>query len=207
MKYLFAYLFISIICFLSCQTEKKTDNVVAPSDSIDIDPSSDTAEIEDAHFFSEQRRQFIASYKEKIKIDTTIITKQKDTIRVHLDYYCLLDSAVTIPEKFVLEGGKYPFITHNFAADILVKKNDKIVFSEKITKPFFEKLLDENLIKYGVLLYPVLNGYDLNKNNLVIGFSVSIPVTDLGIAAHLVFNTDTGEVQKVDYYEMNVGNY
>ena len=77
------------------------------------------------------------------------------------------------------------FVTHNFVSDLIVITNKDTILKKHITKATFKSLLDTTLNKYATLLYPTL---DIKNDSIRIHYSISIPVTDLGIGANLEFD-------------------
>jgi len=69
------------------------------------------------------------------------------------------------------------FQTHDFISALEFRLNSKVVFNGFIKKEDFKNLLDDELRKYGVLLYPNLEVVD---NGIAIQYSISVPLSDVG---------------------------
>ena len=139
---------------------------------------------------SEERERLKKEY-DKIKVIDSTFISDKDTLHFHLKYYCLKDSNLVIP-KFYDTDNKIPkeFITHPFVADISLKNNGHTVLNKQFKAsdfaPFFEDNFGGNLKKYGSLLPFQLSKENKDKNRILLTFSYSIPVTDLGIGLYLI---------------------
>ena len=122
--------------------------------------------------------EYIKGYDKKKIIDTSYQTG-KDKFHLHLEHYCLFDSNIHEPKKYVALYGLDSFITHSFEANIILKKNGVEVLNSKIRKENFDSMpVDSSLVNYGALLYPT---FRFVNENAEIGFSISIPLTDVGV--------------------------
>jgi hypothetical protein len=139
---------------------------------------------------SEERERLKKEY-DKIKVIDSTFINDKDTLLFHLKYYCLKDSNLVIP-KFYDTEDKIPkeFITHPFVADISLTNNGHTVLNRQFKAsdfaPFFVDNFGGNFKKYGSLLPFQLTKRNKDKNRIVLTFSYSIPVTDLGISLYLI---------------------
>jgi hypothetical protein len=82
--------------------------------------------------------------------------------------------------------GKTPLaiLSHtNYANDITITINEDTIFKKTILKEDFKKILDKSLRNYAVIMSP---SFEYNKNNIKISYSISIPITDLGIGANFI---------------------
>jgi hypothetical protein len=98
-----------------------------------------------------------------------------------------MDSSIVIPKKYVGIYGLDSFVTHSFRTSIKVEEDNKRLFEGVILKANFEKYLDTTLKKYGVLLYP---GIVKSNDNIKVNYSVSIPLTDIGIGVSMIIKKE-----------------
>jgi hypothetical protein len=138
--------------------------------------------------------EYIKEYQKKVAFDTSYIVNT-DTFRVNFKHYCLMDSSIIVPKKYVEIYGLDSFVTHNFESELKVRKNDNLVFNKIIKKHQFDKYLDDNLRKYGALLYPEAS---IKNTLLEIDYSISIPLTDVGVRIEMTVNSD-GKVEIKKY--------
>jgi hypothetical protein len=120
-------------------------------------------------------------------IDSTVLLGV-DTFSIKLTHKCLHDSGVILPERYLKPYGLKEFTTHNFVSHILIKRNDSVILNRIVTKNDFDKVEEENLIKYGILVYPYIGKVDKEKRQITIAYSLSIPLTDVGQAVRAVIN-------------------
>jgi len=139
---------------------------------------------------SEEREKLKKEYDQIKVIDSTFISNN-DTLHFHLKYYCLKDSNLVIPKIYDLDD-KNPkeFVTHPFVADILLINNGHTILEKQFKAsdfdPFFEDDFGGNLKKFGSVLGFHFLKRNKDKNRIILIFSYSIPVTDLGIALYLI---------------------
>jgi hypothetical protein len=143
--------------------------------------------------YKTMRNQYILSYTNIIKTDT-MVYRLKDTLNVAFQYYCLFDSTVHINDEYIWEDNTEEFITHNFEAILRIYGNKKDDILVKLSKSTFVNILNEELLLHGVLMYPTYRGYDKINDRLGFGFSVSIPITDIGISCYCSVDPETGEI-------------
>jgi len=132
----------------------------------------------------------LKSYNKIERIDTTI-TDGNDHLRIKMEYYCLHDSALTVPKRYMSAWGKdnaNDFITNNFACKIQVLNNQDTVFNKAITRTDFNSVLEDHLKKYATLVTAKFEGYSKTKGYLIFSYSVSIPMTDVGVPASLTID-------------------
>jgi hypothetical protein len=136
----------------------------------------------------EERIRLSKTYNVIKIIDTTLMAGP-DTLHLHLKYYCIKDSDLIIPKKYVF-GEKSPkdFITHNFASDIKITQKGQIIFNKTIRKNSFDTILTEQLKNYGMLMMPYLSSSNGNKNQIVLDYSISIPASEIGTSVSLIIN-------------------
>lgn len=129
---------------------------------------------------------YVQQYNNPYVVDSSYIM-EKDTIKVSLKHYCLMDSAITIPKKYVGMYKLDSLVTHNFITLLRVEKNGKEVVNRKIQKEDFEKYLEPSLQNYAVLFSPIVKK---GESFIVLNYSISIPLTDVGIGVRSVINQD-----------------
>jgi hypothetical protein len=95
---------------------------------------------DEADSYAKARTRFVESYDKPFIQDTSFIN-DSHKYHVWLNYRCLFDRAVAIPKKFIWGNSGERFVAHNFVADIVVLKNDQVVFGRTISKDRFRKLL------------------------------------------------------------------
>lgn len=139
--------------------------------------------------FSETLQQFIELYRAPIYIDSTIKIGP-DTLQFQLKHFSLLDSIV-VPKKFNWGADNFDYGVRNFASQIRILMNDKVLVDTTVKKEEFIKLLDGNLKDYGVLLYPSYQAFDSSDQAFIVNYSVSIPCTDLGKSVTLKVRLDS----------------
>lgn len=139
-------------------------------------------------------REYEKIYQDTFKIDTQFFSNNKK-IEVEFNHYCLYDSAVTIPLKYVSYLGINEFITHNFESKFILKSNGVGIIDTTINKEFFRNSDIINLNEYGVLLYP---NFSILNDQVSIDYSLSIPLTDVGTRVSV--NCDIHKNFKINIY-------
>lgn len=117
------------------------------------------------------------SYKDTTKIDTTFLLNGIDTVTVELRHYCTYDYKINLPVRYRRMYKLSSFQTHDFISTLEFRLNSKVIFKGFIEKEDFRNLLDDELKKYGVLLYPNL---EVEDNGIAIQYSISVPLSDVG---------------------------
>jgi hypothetical protein len=108
-----------------------------------------------------------------------------------MEYYCLHDSAINVPESYMSAWGKEhvkPFIAHNFACKIVVLNSKDTIFNKVVKRGNFDKVLRDDLKKYATLAGVKFGGYNKSKQYLIFNYSISIPMTDVGVPASLTID-------------------
>lgn len=137
---------------------------------------------------TEERRRLSKSYDEIKIVDTTLING-RDSIRLHLKYFCLKDRNLVIPKTYVFDkNNPQDFITHDFASNILLIHNRDTIFNKTIRKNDFNSIIADQLIKYGTLRMPNLSASNMDKSQIVLHYSISIPATEIGASVSLIIN-------------------
>jgi hypothetical protein len=163
---------------------KTTDSLVKAKDGSQVNSNDN-----DNQELLEIVNDFKSQYNKNYRSDTNFI-KGADSFKLSFNYKCLYDNGLSIPEKYVGIYGFKTFVTHNFVADLVLYKNNNKIVNDEITKSSFAKHTDENLKKYGDLLYPSIK---IEDSVISVHFSVSIPLTDVGkgVSYNVKFNGQT----------------
>ncbi|WP_040626188.1 hypothetical protein [Mucilaginibacter paludis] len=117
------------------------------------------------------------SYKDTVKVDTTFLINRDNKMTVKLRHYCTYDNKINLPARYLKIYNLSKFQTHDFISALEVTINSRVVFKGLIKKEDFEKLLDDELKKYAVLMSPNVK---LSNNILSIQYSLSVPLSDVG---------------------------
>jgi len=179
-------IYLVLMCFFGCINHE--ENISTPSlrDST-IEKHDSTKKpiiIKSDSSLSKILTEYIKGYKDTIIVDTSFNKNDKE-IKVNFRHYCTNYSAIRIPGKYVSMYGMNEFKTHNFQSNIKISTGGKLIIDTVITKELFgDKIfLEEKL--YGVLLYP---NPHFTSNSLLIDYSISIPLTDVGVGVSLEFD-------------------
>ena len=186
-------LLIVVFTICRCNNEAANNDVVDTShlgagtidqkDSINV-PADADMEMKDII------DDYVKGYHTTLLFDSTYISNG-DTIKVDFKHYCVFDSAIIIPHKYVSIYGPERFVTHNFESALRIKNGDRIVVDTIIQKAQFDSYLDEYLRDYGILSYPEIKVKDKVLN---INYSVSIPLTEVGVRMEMKINSQ-GAIQ------------
>lgn len=162
--------------------QSDSGTIVAPQANQDL--TTDGEEID----LKKLRQEYIANYHKITTLDTSFTDKQGNQIHVQTKYYCLLDSAIHIPGHYVREDTTQGFVTHNYNHDIRIVVNNDTIFNETITKAVFDKELFPELKEYAVLFDNPYFYFDKEKQLFRFSYSISIPITDLGVGLSLLID-------------------
>jgi hypothetical protein len=178
----FSFYFI-IIPLLSCSPgSQETNTQVDSTKSVSKTDTIQQDEEEEVDF----RKEFISLYQKPVLIDTFFIDNgEKYELIFH--HFSTMDNGLMVPARYNFDTNK-DFTTHNFVSDLTVLSDKDTVFKKHITKAIFNSMLDTldtPLNKYATLLYPYL---DINNDTIQIHYSISIPVTDVGIGVDIKFD-------------------
>ena len=119
-------------------------------------------------------------------IDSTF-TIGNDIYRMHLKHFCLMDSAIKVPQSYIYMYKLDSFVTHNFVTIVSLSRNRHEIFKGRIQKKNFEKLLYPELVDYGVLRCPSMK---MTIGFLILVYSISIPLTDVGIGVKALLDSN-----------------
>jgi hypothetical protein len=132
---------------------------------------------------------YLAEYKNDHHFDTTL-TIGNDVYHIVFKHTCMFDSAVILPAKYVSLYRLQQFVTHNFTSVVSIYKNNNLAVERHITKDLFRPQAGSSLAQYGVLLYPYIK---ISENSfLKIDYSLSIPLTDVGLGVSVSFTKEGG---------------
>lgn len=178
----FPFYFI-ILTLLSCSSgSQKTNSLVDTTKPVVVADTTPQDSEEEVDF----RKEFISLYQKPVLIDTFFIDHGKK-YEVVFHHFSTMDDGLVVPAKYNFDTNK-DFTTHNFVSDLVVLSDKDTVFKKHITKAIFISFLDTldtPLNKYATLLYPRL---DIINDSIQIHYSISIPVTDVGIGVDIKFD-------------------
>ncbi|AXY74409.1 hypothetical protein D3H65_10665 [Paraflavitalea soli] len=177
---LFTLLFTGCVNAPNQASDNLLDSIENSDSVLPVKPVIDTSQ--EDHELDDIIKKYTLMYDDPIYIDSSYIIS-KDTFKITMKHYCLRDSAITVPNKYVEVYKLNNFVTHNFNTILTIKKNGVTVTEKNITKSDFENYLEENLRNYGVLLYPEVETMD---STVKINYSISIPLTDIGIGVSVM---------------------
>lgn len=120
----------------------------------------------------------LQSYRDTIKVDSTEIADNGDTISVKFRHYCSYDNKISAPQEYLDIYGISNFQTHDFISEVEFKINSRIIYKGIISKSDFSKSIPMRLKKYGVLYYtPDLS---ISGKRLSIDYNISMPLSGEG---------------------------
>jgi len=187
--------FIIIVFLTSCgqRVEKNTSsNTFIDSSTTKLDPEEENEEPDTKQL----RKEYISNYSIIEMIDTSFTDTEGKQIHVQTKYYCLFDNAIIIPKQYVWEDTTKTFTTHNYSQDIKIVIDKDTIFNKTIRKADFADKLYPELKKYAVLMFPNFS-YDKEKNLFDFGYSLTIPITDVGEGWRLLIDKK-GNISKPD---------
>ncbi|WP_461451267.1 DUF4738 domain-containing protein [Mucilaginibacter sp.] len=172
--------------------KRKTDSLIAMGDRPDSEQEGNT--------FKEVLSEKLTSYNKIQNIDTLVVD-EKDSMRVHCKFYCLHDSSLIVPKRYMWGGDKSrDFITHNFAVKIILITNRDTVLTKIFVKKDFTPELYDAIRKYATFIDFKFEGYNTKlKNKLLFESSISIPLTDVGVPVYLAIDKK-GKYEILDQY-------
>lgn len=173
MKSLFIFLFIFSF---GCSNKVQKDQAIISATSQTEDSLQQDIE---TMTFDDIYNDYSKNYYEINKLDTTILVNH-EKYKIKFDYHCLFDSSLVVPYRFYEGDLNNDFVTHNFVINIEVASASQMIFKGELLKNAFEDCITEDLNKYGALLYPYFYNYDDKTQSFIFGFSISIPLTDIG---------------------------
>ena len=130
--------------------------------------------------------EFRKLYPERYKIDYRLELATPDSVyHFFVRHYCLYDSLIIVPARYNFDTNE-AFITHNFESEILITRNGETLVKKKVTKADFQSELFSSLDSFGVMLPPTCR---VENEKLKMDYSISIPVTDVGLGVTLLVDT------------------
>lgn len=133
--------------------------------------------------YMEEMKNLLSSYDKVKVVDTTF----EGGMKLFLKYYCLKDNGIHIPKQYIYDTRVKPFTTHNFTSQMVVCKAGDTLLNQTVGKGTFDDQLSPQLQKYGCLLSPNI-GFDQERKEINISYSISIPVTDIGVSVRLIID-------------------
>jgi len=126
------------------------------------------------------RQEYIEAYNKPKFFDSSFKGVGGEQLKVHCRYFCLFDSAIIIPKRYIYEDTTKRFITHSFACEITTLSNTDTIVKRTVTKQNFAHLLPDYLQDYSVIFEPDFKGYNVKGDAFDFTTSISIPITDIG---------------------------
>ena len=168
--------FFALTCLFISSCQQVAERNIVKKDTVAV-VSADEPE-GDANVgpsLAEVRAEWIAGYNKPLVFDTSfnhLDSRYSFTLR----HFCLFDSAIVVPALYDLETDK-PFLTHHFNSALLLRKGRDTIAAFGVGAEDFRTFADSSLSAFGVLSYPSI----LVQNDTIrIGYSLSIPATDVG---------------------------
>ena len=137
-------------------------------------------------------KECIDRYTHPVIIDT-VFRIGGAPYHLRLKHYCLMDSTIHLPKDYVTPFHLDSFVTHNFVSDLSLEKEGREILRRSFVKNDFDKFLYPEEKSYGVLLCPNLR---LGGDSIQLGYSISIPLTDVGVGAYVTIDAD-GHVNRI----------
>ena len=137
--------------------------------------------------------QYIEKYTAPCIVDTSY---KVAAARYHLqvEHLCTFDTGIVVPNSYVARYKLDSFITHDFVTRIKLQKNGKKILERTVTKKDFWLEYQPEVAKYGVLFCPTIA---IQGGTTTLHYSISIPLTDVGIPAGVDINDKGGMRFKV----------
>ncbi|MBN9383837.1 MAG: hypothetical protein J0H74_23980 [Chitinophagaceae bacterium] len=126
-------------------------------------------------------QDYVKGYKNTIEVDTSFDYNGKK-LNIVFKHYCTYDSALHLPSKYVGVYGLKEFTTHNFKSTLKISSGESVIIDTVITKEIFKDRTFEEEKLYGALLYPNLS---FSEKGITIDYSISVPLTDVGVGVSL----------------------
>lgn len=144
------------------------------------------------HELDSIRNSIVASYKDTVKVDTSVISDKGDTVKVKFRHFCTYDNKVNTPQEYLDVYNLSGFQTHNFISQVEFKINSKTIYRGIVTKDDFKDQLNDRLKRYGVLRYSP--GVDISGKTITIEYGVGIPLS--GVVWGYVIEIDSTGAKK-----------
>lgn len=181
-----AFKFILIISLVinSCGNAQEKIQIARPKPDNEVITQISQKAPSSTTWFQDMKSSYIEGYNEEMRIDTILVI-ENDTISFSLDHYCSYDSTLIVPLKYLNDSNG--FITHSFSSKVEISRNNELLFDTILNKEIFRDVITKELEKYGVLRNPYFRAYEREVGVISIGYSISIPLTDIGAGANLKF--------------------
>src|ERR1700733_10806134 len=88
-------------------------------------------------------------------------------------------------------------ISNTLATKIIVINNRDTVLNKVFKKREFDKVLWDRLQQYAIIFTADYLGYDKTKGEFGLGYSITIPLTDVGVPAYITVDK-TGKYKILD---------
>ena len=181
------YLFLLVaFLFVACGAASEQDAPVVKSDSQHVDTlgrvkaTTAIANEEEGPTLQEVLDDMKDEYDRPLVVDTVFHMHGKE-LHLYVKHYCLMDSAIRIPKRYIFWDSLDSYVTHNLVTQVKLEEGDKTLLERMIRKEDFRQLLYpdySNLDSFAVLRRPNI---DLKGDIIRLGYSISIPLTDLGV--------------------------
>ena len=184
----------------SSQTKPVGDAAISENKAEKLTTTADTAERNEDESFEKVLVDLRAAYNRVERIDKTVID-DGDTLQLHETYYCLHDSSLRVPGHYMWGGADTTkdFIANTFATKIIVVNNRDTVLNKVFKKSEFDKILWNRLQQYAIIFDAGYIGYDKAAGEFAMGYSITIPLTDVGLSAGIAVSK-TGKYRILDEY-------
>jgi hypothetical protein len=139
-------------------------------------------------------QDYIKEYKKVIEVDTSF-DYNGTKLKIVFKHYCTYDSALHLPGKYVGVYGLKEFTTHNFKSSLKISSGESVMIDTVISKEIFKDKIFEEEKLYGALLYPDLH---FSEKGVTIDYSISVPLTDVGVGVSLECGYDGKLIVKKD---------
>ncbi|ATL49583.1 hypothetical protein COR50_21730 [Chitinophaga caeni] len=181
-KYLF--LFVATFFISSCIDSQTKRGHFKTNDSTTLDEKVENGKKNELEN-DEELITFVKTF-EKLLLDTVVVDSVfdvgSDKITFSFKHYANQAKTMLIPDKYTRVYGLSHYKVPEFVSSIQLSRNSSIILDTILQKPIFYKILPVELIEYGAMLYPVIS---FEEDGLVIKYSISIPLTDIGKKAIL----------------------
>lgn len=141
------------------------------------------------------RAEYVAHYDMVVGSTDTFYTPERLPVVVEVTLYCLFDSALVIPGRYVLEDPDATFVTHHYAQDVIVKKGTANPRKFTLFAGDFYPYLPSELQAYGTLTDFETPVYDPASGQLLFSTTIAIPITEIGRRIFYTLDPDDGRLQ------------
>jgi hypothetical protein len=191
---IFCYLLFISLIYTGCNDASTT----VQKDGIDLtkkDSSSTVNVVQDRDEYQEEQEinnmlSEMTHICETPVVKDTVFIIGSDSISLAFNHSCTGDSFL-LPSKYIETYKMDRFMAHSLKSDVIIEKNGVRILDKRIEKKDFGSLVDGDLKKYAVLLYPNLG---ITGDTIYINYSISVPLTDVGIGVRASILKD-GSIQ------------